>query len=272
MVFPQILDSVNSKKKNDIEGQMSLFDFASEEQKEDLKISMPVIDEFDKEMLLAFEKELMGVYVSGHPLDDYIQLLEKNITAKASEFLVDEESGQALVKDNSEVIVGGMISGVTTKYTRNGKAMAFINLEDLTGTMEIIVFPNSYEGARNQIAEGNKVFVKGRVQVEEEKDAKLIAQDIKGFDECKSRIWIQLESKKVYDEIQQKLADVIRELDGNDTLVIYLREEKEIQVMPPNWCIAASKENLAILQDVFGEENVKIVVGKVEFPKKSRRW
>ncbi len=268
MIFPQILDSVNSDKKNNIQGQMSLFDFASDEQKEDLKISLPKVEEFDKEMMLAFEKELMGVYVSGHPLDDYIPILDKNCTANASQFLVDAETGEVAVRDDSEVVIGGMITGITTKYTKQGKAMAFINVEDLTGTVEIIVFPNSYESARILISEGNKVFVKGRVQAEEEKDAKVICQDIKSFDDCSQRVWIQLQNKAVYDEIEQKLSNVIKEMDGKDTLVLYFKEEKEIKVMPPKWCLGATPENISLLKDVFGEDNVKSVVGKVEFAKK----
>ena len=268
LVFPEILDSVNSKKKNDIEGQMSLFDFASEEQKEELKITMPVMDEFDKEMLLAFEKELMGVYVSGHPLDDYITLLEKNSTVQASKFMVDEETGVSAVKDDSEVVIGGMITGITTKYTKQGKAMAFINVEDLTGTVEVIVFPNSYDSARYLISEGNKVFVKGRVQAEEEKDAKLICQDIKGFDDCGREVWIQFENKSAYDSSETQLADAVRNMDGNDGLVVYLKAEKAKKSMGANWSLGASKENLEILYKIFGEDNVKVVDKKVQFAKK----
>lgn len=271
MIFPQILDSVNTKKKHDISGQMSLFDFASEEQKEDLKINMPDVEEFDKEMLLAFEKELMGVYVSGHPLDDYIDLLEKNVTAHASEFMVDEETGIAKVEDNKTVILGGMISDVTIKYTKNNKNMAFISLEDLTGVVEVIVFPNSFESARHLIADGNKVFIKGHVQAEEEKDAKVICDDIKGFDECGREIWIQFANKAEYEASEQTLTDTVRNMDGNDMLVIFLKEEKAVKRMGPNWAIAASQENLELLYEKFGQPNVKVVEKKVEFAKSRRR-
>lgn len=271
MIFPQILDSVNTKKKHDISGQMSLFDFASEEQKEDLKINMPDVEEFDKEMLLAFEKELMGVYVSGHPLDDYIDLLEKNVTAHASEFMVDEETGIAKVEDNKTVILGGMISDVTIKYTKNNKNMAFISLEDLTGVVEVIVFPNSFEAARYLIADGNKVFIKGHVQAEEEKDAKVICDDIKGFDECGREVWIQFANKAEYEASEQTLTDTVRNMDGNDMLVIFLKEEKAVKRMGPNWAIASSQENLELLYEKFGQPNVKVVEKKVEFAKSRRR-
>ncbi|MBE5912036.1 DNA polymerase III subunit alpha [Pseudobutyrivibrio sp.] len=272
MIFPQILDSVNNKRKKDIDGQMSLFDFASDEQKEEMKITLPNVDEFDKEMLLAFEKELMGVYVSGHPLDDYISLLEKNTTAHASQFIIDEETGQTAVTDDSEVIIGGMITSVLNKYTRQGKAMVFLTLEDLTGSVEVIVFPNSYDRARTFISEGNKVIVKGRVQADEERDAKLICQEIKSFDDCGREVWIQFENKASFDASEQQLNSVIREMDGNDGLVIFLKEEKAVKRMGPNWAISASAENLSLLYEAFGQENVKVVDKKVEFPKSRGRY
>ena len=272
LIFPTILDSVNSGKKNNIQGQMSLFDFANDEQKEDLKISLPDAEEFDKEIKLALEKELMGVYVSGHPLDDYIGLLEKNITAKASSFIVDEETGQASVTDDSVVVVGGMISGVTIKYTKQSKAMAFINLEDLTGTVEVVIFPNSYEKARSLISEGNKVFIQGRVQVEEEKDAKLICQDIKSFDDCGREVWIRFANKEAYEAAEGQLTEIIRQMDGSDGLAIYLTEEKAVKRMGPNWTLAASIENLEVLYQNFGQENVQVVEKKIKFDSGKRRY
>ncbi|PHU35618.1 DNA polymerase III subunit alpha [Pseudobutyrivibrio ruminis] len=272
LIFPSILDSVNSGKKNNIQGQMSLFDFANDEQKEDLKIALPEAEEFDKEIKLALEKELMGVYVSGHPLDDYIGLLEKNITAKASQFMVDDETGQAAVEDDSVVVIGGMISGVTIKYTKQSKAMAFINLEDLTGTVEVVIFPNSYEKARSLISEGNKVFIQGRVQVEEEKDAKLICQDIKSFDDCGREVWIRFANKDAYEAAESQLTEIIRQMDGSDGLAIYLTEEKAIKRMGPNWTLAASLENLEVLYQNFGQENVQVVEKKIKFDSGKRRY
>ncbi len=271
MIFPQILDSVNKKNKNDIAGQMSLFDFADDEQKEDLKINLPDVEEFDKEMILTFEKELMGVYVSGHPLDDYISLLNKNCTSHASEFYVEDETGLPIVKDNSEVVIGGMITNVTVKFTSSNKAMAFVTLEDLTGSVEIIVFPNSYEPSRSLIEEGNKIFVKGRVQAEEEKDAKLICQEIKSFDDCRREIWIQFSNKDVYEASEQELFNLVKQMDGSDSLIIYLSAEKAIKNMGPSWEIGATAENIKILCDTYGEDHVKVRDTKIEFSKR-RRW
>ena len=281
LVYQQIMDSVNNKKKNNMEGQMSLFDFATDEQKEELKVQLPQVEEFSKEMLLAFEKELMGVYVSGHPLDDYIPILEKNVTAHASEFMADTDEDEgtlggeetyASIKDGAEVVVGGIIMDSTVKYTKNGKAMSFINIEDLTGTLEVIVFPNSFEKSRALIAEGNKVFIKGHVQNEDERGAKLICDDIKSFDDCAREIWIQFPNKDAYSANEGKLLDTIREMDGSDSLIIYLTEEKAVKRMGANCSLAASVDNISTLRGLFGEENVKVVDKKIEFEKTRRRY
>ncbi|SFH78353.1 DNA polymerase-3 subunit alpha [Pseudobutyrivibrio sp. OR37] len=282
LIYQQIMDSVNHSKKNSMAGQMTLFDFADEEQKEALKISLPEADEFPKELLLAFEKELMGVYVSGHPLDDYIPVLEKNVTAHASEFMSsadadDEANGQmeeayATIKDGAEVVVGGIIMDSTIKYTKNGKAMAFIHIEDLTGPLEVIIFPNSFEKSRALLAEGNKIFIKGHVQNEDERGAKLICDDIKSFDDCAREIWIQFSNKDAYNVAEAKLLETIRQMDGNDALIIYLTEEKAVKRMGANCSLSASENNLAALRGLFGEENVKTVDKKIEFEKTRRRY
>ncbi len=282
LIYQQIMDSVNHNKKNSMAGQMTLFDFANDEQKEELKISLPKVDEFPKEVLLAFEKELMGVYVSGHPLDDYIPVLEKNVTAHASEFMADTDESEdgamdtasqfASIKDGAEVVVGGIIMDSTVKYTKNGKAMAFITLEDLSGSLEVIVFPNSYEKARSFVVEGNKVFVKGHVQNEDERGAKLICDDIKSFDDCKREVWIQFTNKDAYTNGEAKLLDSIHEMDGNDSLIIYLTEEKAVKRMGANCSLSASEDNLSTLRGLFGNDNVKVVDKKIEFASPRKRY
>ncbi len=270
MVYSDILDSVNNSRKNEVEGQMSLFDFANDAQKEQLKINLPRAAEFDKEILLSFEKELMGVYVSGHPLDDYIALIGKNATAKASDFAVDEESGIAAIKDGTDVVLGGMITAVTIKYTKTNQTMAFLTLEDLTGDVEVIVFPRDYETNRSLIVEGGKVFIKGRTQAEEEKNAKLICSQIKSFEDGGKEVWIQFKAKEDYDEAS--LAGLIHSMDGKDALVIYISSNKAVKRLPPNFNIAASAENLAKLQQQYGKSNVKVVEKAIEFSNGSRRY
>ena len=133
MVYAQILDSVVQEKKNMMAGQMSLFDLVSEEEKTAYEIRMPDVEEYPKEEKLAFEKEVLGIYISGHPLEEYETCWRKNISAVTTDFMPDEESGQPKVRDGQQVIVGGMITEKTIKYTKTNKVMAFLTLEDLLG-------------------------------------------------------------------------------------------------------------------------------------------
>ncbi|MCF0130814.1 MAG: DNA polymerase III subunit alpha, partial [Pseudobutyrivibrio sp.] len=271
MIFPHILDNINSSKKNDVAGQMSLFDFVDEEQKKELRLSLPPVEEFEKEIMLSFEKELMGVYVSGHPLEDSIALLEKNATAKSSDFLVDEELGWATVEDGKDVVIGGIIESVAIKYTKNNKTMAFLTLEDLVGTVEVIVFPNDYEANKNSLTEGNKVFVQGRAQVEEEKDAKLICSSIRSFADCRKELWIQFKDKDTYMESEQRLMSLADTMPGEDSLVIYLTTEKQVRRMPAEYNLMCDDRSIEILSENFGEDNVKVVEKPLEFQRKSYR-
>ena len=265
LIFPSILDSVNNDKKNSVAGQMSLFDFANEEEKKELQISLPNVDEFDKELMLAFEKELMGVYVSGHPLEEYAAMIDKNATAKTSDFILDEETGEPVIEDNKEVILGGIISDITIKYTKNNKTMAFITLEDMVGAVEVLIFPKDYDTNRNLLVKDKKVFIKGRASVEEEKDAKLICSQIKGFDQCPREVWIQFANKDEFESKNERLTQLICPMDGSDTIVVYLKEEKQMRKMGPSYSLAANSDNVSILSDEFGVQNVKVVEKNVEF-------
>ena len=183
-VYVQILDHITKDKKNNMAGQMSLFDIASDDAKEEFDIRMPNIGEYSKEMSLAFEKEVLGIYVSGHPLEEYQNLLQRYATNTTNDFALDEETNTVNVQDQSTAIVGGMISDKTIKYTKNDKVMAFLNVEDLVGNVEVVVFPKDYEKYASLLTEDAKIFVKGRVSVEEDKDGKLICEQIAGFEEA----------------------------------------------------------------------------------------
>ena len=141
MVYAQILDAVAQEKKNVMAGQMSLFDLVPEEEKAAYEIHMPKVEEYPKEAKLAFEKEVLGIYVSGHPLEAYEEKWRKNISAVTADFQPDEETGNPRVTDGAKAIVGGMITAKTIKYTKTNKVMAFLTLEDLVGTVEVVVFP-----------------------------------------------------------------------------------------------------------------------------------
>lgn len=258
-VYSQVLDSVTHSKRGVMAGQMSLMDIVSEEDKKELEIKMPEVGEYEKELLLSFEKEVLGFYVSGHPMEEYQALWEKRITARTSDFYLDEETGMTHVEDNTKATVGGMIMDKKIKYTKQDKIMAFLTLEDLVGSIEVIVFPNAYEKYSSKLVEENKVFIEGRVQVEEERDGKLICEGITAFDEIPRKVWLKFPDKNSYMEKETVLFDAIHDSEGNDSVVIYIEETRQRKTLPPNRNIKADSAVLDKLRALFGEENVKVV-------------
>ena len=332
-VYVQILDHITKDKKSNLAGQLSLFDIADESQKEEFDIRMPEVGEYTKEMLLAFEKEVLGIYLSGHPLEEYQELWQKHITNTTSDFLLEEETGSIKLEDQAKVTVGGMVADKTIKYTKNDKVMAFLNLEDLVGNVEVVVFPRDYEKYSALIQEDAKLFIRGRVSAEEDKDGKLICEQIVTFEEAAgleegkslfqerfrgsysggrsgygsydvgpvgnsspggtgdrngfggyasgregnsnrselgaahgdrsmnkmpNGIWIQFPTPESYQACEQELLAAIADSDGNDDVVIYVKEPKSIKILPPNRRVQADEALAEKLREAFGEENVKI--------------
>ena len=162
-----------------------------EEEKASFQTRLPDVDEYPKELMLSFEKEVLGVYVSGHPLEEYMDRWKKNITAVTTDFALDEESGAAKVHDGESVVIGGMITGKTIKYTKNNKVMAFLQIEDLLGTVEVVVFPNVYERSGEVLQEDAKIFISGHADVGDDRAGKLICDRIIPFDAGRKELWIQ---------------------------------------------------------------------------------
>ena len=257
-VYVQIMDSIQHDKKNNMAGQISLFDIVSEEDKEDFEIKMPDVGEYSKEMLLAFEKEVLGIYISGHPLEEYAQMWKKNITNTTTDFLLDEETGETAVKDGQNATIGGIITDKKIKYTKNDKVMAFLQIEDLVGSIEVVVFPRDYERNSAKLLEDSKVFVKGRVSVEDEKDGKLICERITGFDEISRKLWIKFPTKAAYEAAEQELFARLAESDGGDSVCIYVENPKAVKNLPPNRNVKADRELVMQLGALYGEENVRV--------------
>ncbi|MBE5876518.1 MAG: DNA polymerase III subunit alpha [Lachnospiraceae bacterium] len=256
-VYVQILDSIVHGKRSVMSGQMSLFDIVSEEEKQELEIKMPDVGEYPKELLLSFEKEVLGFYVSGHPIEEYKALWERHITAKTSDFYLDEDTGRVIVEDGSKATVGGMIMDKKIKYTKNDKIMAFLSIEDLVGSIEVIVFPKDYEKYAHKLTEDNKVFIQGRVSVEEDRDGKLICEQITAFDEIAAKVWIKFPNMQAYTESEGRLLETIKESDGKDSIIIYVEETRQRKQLPPNMNICADETTLNKLYEAFGQENVK---------------
>ena len=263
LIYAEIMDNVSQERKETISGQMSLFDmFAPEEKPSD--VIAPDVGEFTKDELLTLEKEVLGVYISGHPLDGYRNLWEKNITNYASDFEIDEENGHAKVRDGERVIVGGLISGVKVKMTKTGKSMAYFNIEDLAGTVEIVTFPKPFMDYRQDIVEDNKVFIKGTVDLRDEENGKVLCNEIIPFDSIPRDLWIKFANKQAYIDSEKELFNILTESDGNDRVIIYCEAEKARKNLPLSMTVKAEGSTLLKLAGRFGEKNVKVVEKSIE--------
>ena len=258
-VAPILLDNKARERKNAWEGQMSLFDLVSEEEKKEYQVSFPDVGEYSKEELLAFEKDILGVYISGHPLDDYEGLWRKNITATSADFIVDEETEEAVVKDGMKVVIGGLVAGKVVKTTRSNQLMAFITLEDLMGSVEVIVFPKNYEADRDVLTEDSKIFIKGRVSLGDEPVGKLVCEQVIPFSKVPRQLWLQFEDKEIYQAMEGEILGILKESEGPDSVVIYLNKERAKKILPANWKVEAAGELMETLICKLGEKNVKLV-------------
>ncbi len=259
MIAPELLEQKNRERKHNIAGQLTLFDFALEEEKEQFQITLPKVEEFGKQELFGFEKETLGVYLTGHPMEAYESQWQKYTTAKTTDFIVDEETEEAKVKDNTKVIVGGMITSKTIKTTRNGQQMAFLQLEDMVGTIEIVVFPKDFANKRHMMDEDAKVLVEGRVSIADEPIGKMILESIILFEEIPKDLWIKFSNKETFSTLEQDVMNLLKSSDGNDYVIIYLEEERAKKVLPSNWTIRVDSTLINRLELLVGKNNVKVV-------------
>ena len=257
-VSSELLENKAKEKKTGMEGQLSFFDLMPEEQKESFQVSFPDVGEFDKETLLAFEKETLGIYVSGHPMEACRDLWEKNVTAKTSDFVVDED-GHTVAEDNSIVVVGGMITGKKMKTTKTNQLMAFITLEDMVGTVEVLIFPKIYEKSRAFLTEDSKVFLRGRVSIGDDPVGKLICEEVIPFEQIPNELWLQFEDQELYGKKIDDVMAVLRESEGKDRVVIYLKKERMLKRLSENWAVDAGNGLTGQLASVLGAANVKVV-------------
>ena len=266
--YASILDQAGRQRKEAMSGQMSLLDFLGEEEKQDFEVRYPNVGEYSKEELLANEKEVLGVYISGHPLEDYMKLIEKNTTASSLDFLLDEETGRTKARDGLTYTIGGMVSGKTVKLTKNNQNMAFITLEDLFGTVEVIVFPRDYTRYRSYLEEDKKIFVRGRASVSEE-EGKIVCEHIVSFDEVPKELWLQFPSIADFQKSFPKIEGELRKSDGDSAVIIYCRQENARKRLGEEYRVLISDHLKTTLADSIGTDNVKVVHKTIE--KKSKR-
>ena len=257
--YVPIMDRLANGKKNHIAGQMSLMDLLNDEDKEEFEVTLPNVGEYSKEELLTMEKEVLGIYISGHPLESYMNIWKNNITATTADFVMDEESGEINIEDGTTQTIGGIINAKTIKYTKNDKTMAFLEIEDLYGIVEVVVFPKDYERNSQLLIEDAKVFVKGRVSLEEDKNGKLICERIIPFEEIGKKLWVRFETMEQFRQGNDALMQVLRESDGRDQVIIFVAEGKQKKVLSPEYNVKADEVLLGKLCEIFGKNNIKVV-------------
>ena len=259
-VYEQVLDSISHEKHSKMAGQLSLFDIAPKDELSTLEVKMPVLGEFDVETKLAFEKEMLGVYLSGHPLESYQDMLKSVCNASSLDFAYDEEEGMVNVAPGKDYILGGIASVVNIKLTRNNQRMAFITLEDLVGSVEVIVFPRDFEKYRELIEEGRKYIISGKASLEENDAAKLIAGKIIPFEEVPREVWLQFENKAELEKVEDELNKIFEGNKGNARVMLYCREERQVKRVNTVRGISYAEAVIDELKHKLGCDNVKIVV------------
>ncbi len=264
LIYGVMMDQLNNDRKKSMAGQVSLFDLVSDEEKKNYEIAYPDVPEYKKEILLGFEKEVLGIYLSGHPLEEYEEKWRKNISKVTSDFVYEEETQEIKVKDNEQVIVGGIITERTIKYTKQNRVMAFLTIEDLLGTVEVVVFPQTYEKYHTLLNEDEKVFVFGRVNLEDQKNGKVICERIVSFEDTRKELWLQFETKEEYEAKEAELFSMLRDSDGKDGVVIYISSIKAMKRLPDSQSILADSGIVNNLTNFLGENNVKVVEKNIE--------
>ncbi len=264
VIYVQIMDQVNQERKYSMTGQLSLFDMVGEDQKAEFDVPLPDVGEYEKETKFAFEKEVLGFYLSGHPMEEYEEKWKKNITKTTLDFQLDEDTGRTKVHDGAREVIGGMITAKTIKYTKQNKVMAFVTLEDLAGAVEVVVFPRDYEKNQQYLNEDAKVFIRGRVSEEDEAASKLICEKVIPFEQTKRELWLQYEDKETYLKGETELLDMIRDSDGQDAVVIYCKKEKAVKRLPASRSVKADRLLLGRLTNYLGESCVKVIEKPIE--------
>lgn len=260
-VFKQISDNINNRRKKAIEGQIDLFDFGQEDiTNEDI---LPDIEEYPAKVFLQMEKEVLGMYLSGHPLDEYEEELKKNSNVTSYDFINQESEERPVLVDGQVVQLGGMITEKSIKSTRSNQLMAFITLEDLYGSVEIIVFPNKYEEYQKYLNEDEIIYVKGRVSLKEDEDAKLICEEIIPFDKMKDlrkqynqKLYLKIPASEEKFEVIEKVKEILKTSKGTIPVIIYIEATKETMKASKNLWINPKEDLIFKLKQVLGKENV----------------
>ena len=248
---------------------MSLMDLFGEDavEKTEFALRFPDLPEFPKAELLRNEKDALGVYLSGHPLDGDKNLLKALCTRKMRDFSEEAQEMQKEegVKDDELCVVGGILTGINKRITKKNDMMAFLTLEDNSGAVEVVAFPKVFESAKEFLEEDRKLFVKGRIQKKDEGEAKLIAERIIAFENLPKEIWIQFANKKAYEEKEEELRHILKEHPGDTEVILFLKEEKAVKHLPREFSIRMDDRTKEDLELFFGKENIKEKAKSLKF-------
>lgn len=271
-VYVQLIERTNYDRRHMVSGQISLFDLGtqSETQAPIFEQKLPNVGEFPKKELLAQEKEMLGVYVSGHPMEEYEERWKKMTTATALDFrAAQEEETVGDPKEGKRVVIGGMMTDKRVIFVKDNRQMAFVTLEDLLGSVEVIVFPRQYEQYKYMLdadaQDGDvKLFVRGRISTEDGKESKLIAEQILPFDLKQKQLWLQFPSIDDYVANEAIVRGYMADAAGKDDVFVYCVREKAVKQLPRSMRVAITPELVGRLRNHYGQDRVKVVEKDIE--------
>ena len=281
--FENIIDTIQSSKKKGMQGQFSMFDLSVDEESnnmDDVKYTFNVQEELSERELLSLEKEMLGIYLSGHPLEKLKRQIEIETNISTKDLLVidsqmanveeqdleDPESALNIAnqmqnsknikyKDGQEVKYVGIISKIKKKFTKTNKIMAFITIEDLYGTAEVLAFENTYIKSGASLIEENIVLVKGRLSIRDGEKTTIIANEITNFSEKKSKV-LSLDITGVTEETKVKLRGAIKYFNGEmNNIRVQIKDGEKIL---PCGTIYCTEEIMQVFVEILGNEKVKI--------------
>jgi len=265
--YKQISEGINKAKQKNIEGQINLFDMNKDDNTTSLTDMLPNVEEYDTRTKLNMEKEVLGVYLSGHPLLEYQAELSKYINASSLDFIDDNDSQDGIestkernLTDNQEVIIGGLITDKTIKYTRSNKIMSFIKIEDLYGSLDVILFTDVYEKYKDLLIKDSIVCIRGRVSILEDKNAKLIATEIVPYDKLikkntKNTLWLKL-NINMPSNVLDSIRAILSKYKGDTDVIIYSERDKKKLKAPQSLFVNTSNELVKELKNLLGEDCV----------------
>ncbi|HBJ11896.1 MAG TPA: DNA polymerase III subunit alpha [Clostridiales bacterium] len=259
--YETIIDTISNSDKKSFDGQVSMFDLTPVENKkiDEIKYNYTILPEYTEKEMLFMEKEMLGIYISGHPLEKIKSQIELQTTINTYQMKKInsdiEETGMSEFEDNQFVKYAGIVTSVKKKYTKTNKLMAFITVEDMYGPTEVIVFENCYQNCANILVEDSIILVEGRLSVREDEDTKIVARDIKEFGIQKKKI-LSINITELDEESKNKLRGAIKFFCGdknNMPIQIINGDKKDLA-----GGIYITDTILSELQELIGKERIKI--------------